>query len=243
MKIEGRNAVREALQSDTTILKLMIANTANDKVVKEIMDLAKRKGVKYQFVDPQVLKKASATGKHQGVIAETSSYQYFDVQDILDSAKEKNKDPFILILDGIEDPHNLGSILRVCECMGVDGVVISKNRAVGVNETVIKVSAGATSYVKVACVTNIHQTMEQLKQKGIFIYACELGGEDIGKSNLTGPIAIVVGSEGKGMSQLTKKIADQVITIPMFGKVNSLNASVSAGMVLYEAMMQRRKHE
>lgn len=241
MKIEGRNAVKEALQSGTTILKLVISKTSNDKVIEEIIGLAKRRGVKYQFVDPIALKKMSVTGKHQGVIAETSSYQYYQIEDMLAEAKEKQQDPFLLLLDGIEDPHNLGSILRVCECMGVHGVIIGKNRACGVNETVIKVSAGATSYVKVAQVTNIHQTMEELKKKGIFIYACELGGEDIAKSNLTGPIAIVVGSEGKGMSALTKKMADQIITIPMFGQVNSLNASVSSGMVLYEAMMQRRK--
>ena len=241
MKIEGRNAVKEALQSGTTILKLLISKTSNDKVTKEIVSLAKSRGVKYQFVDPLVLKKMSVTGKHQGMIAETSTYQYYTVEDILLEAKQKQEDPFLLILDGIEDPHNLGSIIRVCDCMGVHGILIGKNRACGVNETVIKVSAGATSYVKVAQVTNIHQTMEKKKKKGIFIYACELGGEDIAKSKLTGPIAIVVGSEGKGMSALTKKIADQMITIPMFGYVNSLNASVSAGMVLYEAMMQRRK--
>lgn len=240
MKIEGRNAVREALKSDTTILKVSISKTSGDKVISEIIDLAKRKSVRIQFVDPLVLGKQSVTGKHQGVIAETSEYKYSSVADILAVAKEKGEDPFILILDGIEDPHNLGSIIRVCECMGVHGIIIGKNRACGVSETVIKVSAGATAYVKVAQVTNIHQTMEELKKKNFFIYACELGGEDIGKSNLTGPIAIVVGSEGKGMSELTKKLADQVVTIPMFGRVNSLNASVSAGMILYEAMMQRR---
>lgn len=240
MKIEGRNAVREALKSDTTILKLSISKTANDKVTKEIIDLARSKGVRIQFVDPLVLAKQSVTGKHQGMIAQSSEYKYSSVEDILAVANQKKEDPFILILDGIEDPHNLGSILRVCECMGVHGVIIAKNRACGVSETVIKVSAGATAYIKVAQVTNIHKTMEELKKKNIFIYACELGGEDIAKSNLTGPIAIVVGSEGKGMSDLTKKLADQVVTIPMFGKVNSLNASVSAGMVLYEAMMQRR---
>lgn len=240
MKIEGRNAVREALRSDTTILKLSISKSSNDKVTKEIVGLAKQKGVRIQFVDAQVLAKQSVTGKHQGMIAETSEYKYSSVEDILAVAKEKQEDPFILILDGIEDPHNLGSIIRVCECLGVHGIIIAKNRACGVSETVIKVSAGATSYVKVALVTNIHKTMEDLKKKNIFIYACELGGEDIGKSNLTGAIAIVIGSEGKGMSDLTKKLADQVVTIPMFGKVNSLNASVSTGMVLYEAMMQRR---
>ncbi len=239
MKIEGRNAVREALLADQKISKIYASNNCKDKVFSEIITLAKNKKVKVQFLPSEAINKESVTKKHQGLIAFTEEYEYADLEDILQVARAKNKPHFILILDGIEDPHNFGSILRVCDCMGVDGVIIGKNRACQVSETVIKTSAGASSYVKVAKVTNINQTIEKLKALNIWVYACELGGSDLTKADLKGNIAIVIGSEGFGVSALTKKLCDGIVTIPMEGNVNSLNASVATGMVVYEAKKQR----
>lgn len=241
MKIEGRNAVREALLSGTTIEKIMASNSSKDKVFNDIISLAKQNHVKLQFVSNDVLDRDSVTKKHQGLIAIVEEFKYCDVDDILNADRETGKDPFILILDGVEDPHNLGSIIRVCECLGVSGVIIPKNRACGVNETVIKTSAGATNYVKVAKVTNLNDTIKYLQNNGVWVYACELGGQEISKTNLTGPIAIVMGSEGFGVSALTKKLCDGIFTIDMVGKVNSLNVSVATGIALYESFKQRNK--
>lgn len=241
MKIEGRNAVREALVSGTQIAKLVASNSSKDKVFNDIIKLAKQNKVKIQFVANDVLDRESVTKKHQGLIAVVEEYKYCEVDDILASAKERGVDPFILILDGVEDPHNLGSIIRVCDCLGVSGVIIPKNRACGVNETVIKTSAGATSYVNIAKVTNLNDTIKYLQNNGVWVYACELGGQDISKANLIGPIAIVMGSEGFGVSALTKKLCDGIVTIDMVGKVNSLNVSVATGIALYECFNQRKK--
>lgn len=237
MKIEGRNAVLEALKSGVTVDKLYIKQGSFDKVVQKIVDSARNNNVPIKFVNIDTINNMSETKQHQGVIALTTEFKYSTVEDIL-AEKEV---PFVLILDGIEDPHNLGSIIRVADCMGVSGIIIGKNRCCSVNETVIKVSAGATSYVKIAKVTNINTEIERLKEKNIWVYACELGGEDITKSNLTGNIAIVIGSEGRGVSALTKKLCDGIVTIPQKGGVNSLNASVATGIVLYETMKQREK--
>lgn len=239
MKIEGRNAVSEAIKAGITIDKILFSNSCFDKAFNDCVNLAKNKKIKFQMVSNDVLNKESVTKKHQGVLAYAVDYKYSTVEDILNVAKQKNEEPFILILDGIEDPHNLGSIIRVCDCLGVHGVIIGKNRACTVNETVIKVSAGATSYVKVAKVTNINNCIESLKKQGVWVYACELGGSDLTKADLKGSVAIVIGSEGFGVSALTKKLCDEVVTIPMKGKVNSLNASVATGIVLYEVMKQR----
>lgn len=241
MKVEGRNAVRELiLNGNTTIDKVIVQNNIHDSVISEIVDLMKQKKIRFQFVPVNVLNNDSVTKHHQGVIAYTSEFKYSTTEDILNLAKEKNEDPFILILDGIEDPHNLGSILRVCECLGVHGVIIEKTRACQVNETVIKTSVGATSYVKVARVANINNEIEKLKKQNIWVYACELGGDDLTKSNLTGGIAIVIGSEGRGTGKLTLKLCDGIVTIPQYGKINSLNASVATGIVLYEVSRQRK---
>ncbi len=241
MKVEGRNAVRELiLNGNTTIDKVIVQNNLHDSVISEIVDLMKQKKIRFQFVPVNVLNNDSVTKHHQGVIAYTSEFKYSTTEDILNLAKEKNEDPFILILDGIEDPHNLGSILRVCECLGVHGVIIEKTRACQVNETVIKTSVGATSYVKVARVANINNEIEKLKKQNIWVYACELGGDDLTKSNLTGGIAIVIGSEGRGTGKLTLKLCDGIVTIPQYGKINSLNASVATGIVLYEVSRQRK---
>lgn len=239
MKIEGRNSVREALLSGVKVEKLMASKSSNDKVFEEIIGIAKNKNVKIQWVQNEVLNRESVTKKHQGLILFCEEYEYASIEDILEGKREDGH--FILILDGIVDPHNLGSIIRVCDCMGVDGVVIGKNRCCAVNESVVKTSAGATSYVKVAKVTNINDTIKRLKEQNIWVYACELGGVDVRKSDLTGDIAIVVGSEGNGISALTKKLCDGVLTLPMWGNVNSLNASVACGMMLYECTRQRRK--
>lgn len=241
MKVEGRNAVRELiLNGNTTIDKVIVQNNLHDSVISEIVDLMKQKKIRFQFVPVNVLNNDSVTKHHQGVIAYTSEFKYSTTEDILNLAKEKNEDPFILILDGIEDPHNLGSILRVCECLGVHGVIIEKTRACQVNETVIKTSVGATSYVKVARVANINNEIEKLKKQNIWVYACELGGDDLTKSNLTGGVAIVIGSEGRGTGKLTLKLCDGIVTIPQYGKINSLNASVATGIVLYEVSRQRK---
>ncbi len=235
MKIEGRNAVIEALNSGATIDKLYVKQGAFDKVLQKIIDLARNGNVPIKFVNNDAIDKMSDTKHHQGVIAFTTEFKYSTVEDILNEKPV----PFILILDGIEDPHNLGSIIRVADCMGVSGIIIGKNRCCSVNETVIKVSAGATSYVKIAKVTNINTEIERLKEKNIWVYACELGGDDLTKANLKGAIAIVIGSEGRGVSHLTKKLCDGIVTIPQKGNVNSLNASVATGIVLYETMKQR----
>lgn len=240
MKVEGRNAVRELILSDQTIDKVIIADGSHDVVMQEIITQLKNKGVKFQFVKQAVINSESVTKHHQGIIAYTTEFKYCSTEDILEYASSKNEDPFILILDGIEDPHNLGSIMRVCECLGVHGIIIEKMRACSVNETVIKVSAGASSYVKVARVSNINNEIEKLKQNGVWVYACELGGQELKNSNLTGAVAIVIGSEGKGTGKLTLKNCDGVVTIPQCGHVNSLNASVATGIVLYEVIRQRK---
>lgn len=240
MKIEGRNPVRETILSGKHVAKLFASNNAKDKVFNEIITLAKERKIKIQFVNNEILNKESMTKHHQGLIAVVEDFQYCALDDILYYAKSKNEAPFILILDGVEDPHNLGSIIRVCECLGVHGVVIGKNRACGVNETVIKTSAGATNYVNVAKVTNINDAIKKLKELNVWVYACELGGQEISKTDLTGAVAIVMGSEGSGVSALTKKLCDGVFTIDMVGKVNSLNVSVATGIALYEAYTQRK---
>ena len=240
MKVEGRNAVRELILSGETIDRVLIADGNHDAVINEIISLLKSKGIRFQFVKQVVLNNESVTKHHQGIIAYTTEFKYCATEDILEYAKSKNEYPFILILDGIEDPHNLGSIIRVCECLGVHGIIIEKTRACQVNETVIKVSAGAISYVKVARVSNINNEIEKLKKCGVWVYACELGGEPLNKSNLKGAIAIVIGSEGKGTGKLTLKNCDGIVTIPQFGNVNSLNASVATGIVLYEVVTQRK---
>lgn len=238
MRVKGRNAVREALNSNVNIIKIMASKSSKDRVFEELISLANSKRIKVQFVDNKVLD--SECDNHQGIIAITSEYEYSTVDDILSVAKEKNEPNFILILDGIEDPHNFGSIIRVAECLGVHGIIISKNRACPVTDTVSKVSAGAIEHVKIAKVTNINTEIERLKKLGVWVYACELGGEDLDKSDLSGNIAIVMGSEGKGVSRLTRELCDGVVTMEMKGKVNSLNVSVATGIVLYEAVRKRK---
>ena len=232
MKIEGKNAVREALRSGVTVDTLLIEKGMND----EIIALARKKQVRMQYLDKRVMDKRSPGGKHQGFIAEISDFVYSTVEEIVASSKGRH---FIVLLDGVEDPHNLGSILRVCECAGVDGVVIGKNRSVSVNDTVMRVSAGAANHVKVARVTNLTRVIDTLKAQGIWVYAADMDGDSIYECDLKGDVALVIGGEGKGVTLLVKEHCDGVVSMPLLGKVNSLNASVACGIAVYEAVRQR----
>lgn len=238
MKIEGRNAVEEALKSAKSIDKVLVQNGMRDEPSRKVLNHIREVGVKVQFADKCVLDKESVTHKHQGFIAYITEYVYSEIDDILDSRGEKGS--FIVVLDGVEDPHNLGSIIRVCECAGVDGIIIGKHRSASVNETVMRVSEGAANHIKIAKVTNINSAVEYLQNSGVWVYALEVGGDDIYSTKLTGNIAIVVGGEDTGVSRLTKEKCDVTMSIPMFGKVNSLNASVATGVAVYEAVRQRR---
>jgi 23S rRNA (guanosine2251-2'-O)-methyltransferase len=239
MKIEGRNAVYELLKTATTIDKILIQNGIKDDLVKQITKNCSSKNYKYQFVEKSILDKESETHKHQGFIAYVSDYKYLEISDLLTSIKDK-EDAFLVLLDGIEDPHNLGSIIRVCECAGVDGIIIPKRRSAQVNETVMRISEGSANHIAISRVTNLNQVIDAIKENNIWVYGLELGGEDIYKSNLKGRICIVVGGEDTGINRLTKEKCDVIVTIPMYGKVNSLNASVALGTAVFESVRQRR---
>ena len=199
---------------------------------------ARKKNVRVQFVDRQVLDKESETRRHQGVIAFTTEYEYFDLEDII-AEKKSQQGGFIVLCDGIEDVHNLGSILRVAECAGVDGVVIPKSGSATVTESVIRISAGAAEHIKVAKVSNLNQAVEKLQREGYWVYALEAGGEDIYKENFKGNVALIVGGEDSGVKRLTKEKSDKILSIPLQGKVNSLNASVALGIAVYEVVRNR----
>lgn len=237
--VEGRNPVIEVLKSGRTIEKLYVAKGNVEGSIKVILSMAKEKGYVVSEVDKRKLDEMSTTGSHQGVIAIVSPYAYSSIDDMIEYAKEKGEDPFIMILDEIEDPHNLGSIVRSANICGVHGVIIPKRRSALVTATVIKSSAGAIEHTRIAKVTNINQAIEELKKKGMWIAGTDMDGEVCYKSNLKGPMAIVIGSEGKGISKLVKENCDLIISIPMRGEINSLNASVAAGIVMYEVMRQR----
>lgn len=238
MKIIGRNAVTEALRSGKTIDRLVAARDQKDVGAQRIINEAKSRGVKVFFYDKTVLDRESDGAKHQGFIAEVTDFKYSELDDVLELARSKNEPPFIFILDGVEDPHNLGSVIRVAECTGAHGVVIPRHRAASVNETVIKVSAGAAAHVMVVKATNINDVIDELKAKGVWVYAADMDGESIYSTNLSGAVAFVIGGEGAGVKRLTKSKCDGVIALPMRGKVNSLNASVAAGVVAYEYVRQ-----
>ena len=240
MKVEGRNAVAEILKTDKTVDRLVVAKGLKDAGANKIINDARSKGIKINFYDREVLDRESITGKHQGFIAEITDFKYSSVDEILDFASQNGEAPFIIILDGVEDPHNLGSVIRVAECAGCHGVIIPERRAASVNETVIKVSAGASAHVKVAKVTNVNETIDYLKKAGVWVYCSETGGESVYKANLKGAVAFVIGGEGTGVKRLTREKCDAIVTLPMFGKVNSLNASVAAGLVAYEYVRQNK---
>ena len=238
-RIEGRNAVIEAFRSGKPIDKIFILDGCQDGPIMTIKREAKKHNVLIKYVTRDRLDQLSETGKHQGVIAYGAAYEYADVEDILAKAREKGEDPFIFILDNIEDPHNLGAIIRTANLAGAHGVIIPKNRAVGLTATVAKASAGALAYTPVAKVTNLAQTIEELKKEGIWFVCADMGGETMYKLNLTGPIGLVIGKEGSGVGRLVKDKCDFVASIPMKGDIDSLNASVAAGVLAFEIVRQR----
>ena len=237
--IEGRNAVIEAFRSGKCVDKVYVLDQCQDGPILTIKREAKKAGSLIKYVDKQLLDNMSETGKHQGVIAVTAAYDYAEVSDILDIAKERNEDPFIVLLDNIEDPHNLGAIIRSAHQAGAHGVIIPKNRAVGLTATVARTSAGALNYIPVAKVTNLSKTIEDLKKEGLWFVCADMDGETMYNLNLKGPIGVVVGSEGEGVSRLVKEKCDFVASIPMKGQIDSLNASVAAGILCFEIVRQR----
>lgn len=236
MLIEGKNQVEAALTGDATIEKIYIQRDINHpQLVREIKDSR----IQYQFVDRAAMDRMSKSKNHQGFIAFATDFKYHSLEAILVAAQNKGSQPLLLILDGIEDPHNLGSIIRTAECMGVDGIIIPKNRAATVNDTVVRVSAGATNHIKVCRVTNINQEIEYLKSKSFWVYAVEIGGVNIAQTNLTGPVALVMGGENTGVRHLTLNLCDSVVSIPMGGRTNSLNVGSATAIALYEVRRQR----
>ena len=237
--IEGRNAVIEAFRSGKTIDKLYVLDGCKDGPVMTIIREAKKTDTIIRYVDREILDRLSKTGHHQGVVANAAAYAYAEVDDILTAAREKGEPPFVFILDGIEDPHNLGAIIRTANLAGAHGVIIPKRRAVGLTATVAKTSAGALNYTPVAKVTNLSATIEELKKEGLWFVCADMGGETMYNLNLTGPIGLVIGNEGEGVSRLVKEKCDYVASIPMKGNIDSLNASVAAGVLAYEIVRQR----
>ncbi|MDO5415613.1 MAG: 23S rRNA (guanosine(2251)-2'-O)-methyltransferase RlmB [Lachnospiraceae bacterium] len=239
LTIEGRNSVMEAFRSGKTIDKLFVLDGCHDGPVQSITREARKHDTIITYVPKERLDQMSSTGKHQGVIAYAAAYEYAEVEDILKAAEEKGEPPFLFLLDGIEDPHNLGAIIRTANLAGAHGVIIPKRRAVGLTATVAKTSAGALNYTPVAKVTNLAATMEDLKKKGLWFVCADMGGESMYRLNLTGPIGLVIGNEGEGVGKLVRETCDMVASIPMKGDIDSLNASVAAGVLAYEIVRQR----
>ncbi len=235
----GRNAVIEAMKAKKTIDKLFVQEALTGGSINQIIGEAKQIGCQIMFVSKERLDHMSDNEKHQGVVAYLAAYEYATVEDILNVAKEKEEAPFVILLDGIEDPHNLGAILRTANVVGAHGVIIPKNRAGGLTSTVAKTSAGAINYTPVAKVTNLSQTIESLKEKGLWFVCADMDGEVMYRHNLKGAIGLVIGAEGQGVSRLVKEKCDMVAKIPMNGEINSLNASVAMGVLSYEILRQR----
>lgn len=239
LKIEGRNAVIEAFRSGKTIDKVFVLDGCQDGPVRTVVREAKKYDTIINFVTKERLDQMSETGKHQGVIAMAAAYEYAEVDDILKIAEEKGEPPFIFLLDNIEDPHNLGAIIRTANLAGAHGVIIPKRRAAGLTATVARTSAGALNYTPVAKVTNLSATIEELKEKGLWFVCADMGGEVMYKLNLKGAIGLVIGNEGEGVSRLVREKCDMIASIPMKGDIDSLNASVAAGVLAYEIVRQR----
>lgn len=240
--IEGKNAVLEAFRAGKTIDRLFILDGARDGAVSSILREAKKGDTIITFVKRERLDQMSETKNHQGVIAYAAAYEYAEVSDILEAARAKGEPPFIILLDGIEDPHNLGAIIRSANLAGAHGVIIPKRRAAGLTSTVAKTSAGALNYTPVAKVTNLTVTMEELKKEGMWFACAEMGGQSMYDCNLTGSLGLVIGSEGEGVSRLVKEHCDFAASIPMKGDIDSLNASVAAGILMFEAARQRTQN-
>ena len=239
MTIEGRNAVMEAFRSGKTIDRVYVLKGCQDGPINSILREARKHDTLVNFVAKERLDQMSETGKHQGVIASAAAYAYAEVEDILKLAEEKGEPPFLFLLDDIEDPYNLGAIIRTANLAGAHGVIIPKRRAVGLTATVARTSAGALNYTPVAKVTNLSATIEELKEKGLWFVCADMGGITMYDLNLTGPIGLVIGNEGDGVSRLVKEKCDFVASIPMKGEIDSLNASVAAGVLAYEIVRQR----
>ncbi|MBR2036486.1 MAG: 23S rRNA (guanosine(2251)-2'-O)-methyltransferase RlmB [Lachnospiraceae bacterium] len=237
--IEGRNAVIEAFRAGKPIDKIFILDGCQDGPVSTIKREAKKKNVMIKYVTKERLDQISETGKHQGVIAYSAAYEYAELEDIFDKAREKGEAPFVIILDNIEDPHNLGAIIRTANLAGAHGVIIPKNRAVGLTATVARTSAGALNFTPVVKVTNISKTIQELKDRGLWFVCADMGGTQMYKLNLKGPIGLVIGNEGDGVSRLVRENCDMIASIPMKGDIDSLNASVAAGVLAYEIVRQR----
>lgn len=237
--IDGRNAVLEAFRSGKTIDKLFVLDGCQDGPVRTIIREAKKTDTIINFVDKERLDRLSDSGHHQGIVAQAAAYEYAEVEDILENARQKGEDPFIFILDEIEDPHNLGAIIRTANLAGAHGVIIPKRRAVGLTATVAKTSAGAINYTPVAKVTNIGRTIDELKKSGMWFVCADMGGDTMYNLNLKGSIGLVIGNEGSGVSRLVKDKCDYIASIPMKGDIDSLNASVAAGVLAYEIVRQR----
>ncbi|MFZ5353486.1 MAG: 23S rRNA (guanosine(2251)-2'-O)-methyltransferase RlmB [Bacillota bacterium] len=237
--IEGRNPVLEALKSGREIDKIFVQKGAAEGSIRQIIAMAKDKHILIKEVDRKKLDALSSTEGHQGVIASAALYKYYEVDEILQIAADKGEDPFIIILDEITDNNNLGSILRIAEGAGVHGIIIPKRRSASLTPVIAKTSAGAIEYVPVSKVTNLSQTIEALKKKGLWIVGAEMKGETYYKKDLTGPVALVIGSEGEGIGRLIKEKCDFLVSIPMKGKISSLNAAVSTGIIVYEINKQR----
>lgn len=239
LTIEGRNAVLEAFRSGKTIDKLFVLDGCQDGPVKSIIREAKKHDTIITYVSRDRLDQMAESGHHQGVMAFAAAYEYAEVEDILEAAGKKGEPPFVFLLDGIEDPHNLGAIIRTANLAGAHGVIIPKRRAVGLTATVARTSAGALNYTPVAKVTNLVSTMEELKKQGMWFVCADMGGETMYRLNLTGSLGLVIGNEGEGVSRLVKEKCDMVASIPMKGDIDSLNASVAAGVLAYEIVRQR----
>ena len=239
LTIEGRNPVMEAFRAGKPIDKLFVLDGCQDGPVRSIIREAKKHDTLVQFVTRERLDQMSETGKHQGVIAYAAAYEYAQVSDILENARKKGEPPFVFLLDNIEDPHNLGAIIRTANLAGAHGVIIPKHRAAGLTATVAKASAGALNYTPVAKVSNLGSTIEELKKEGLWFVCADMGGEVMYRLNLTGPIGLVIGNEGNGVSRLIREKCDYIASIPMKGDIDSLNASVAAGVLAYEIVRQR----
>ena len=239
--IEGRNAVIEAYRSGRTVDKLYLLDGCQDGPILTIKREAKKQNTLVKYVDRERLDQLSETGKHQGVIAVAAAYEYAEVEDILRAAREKGEEPFLFLLDNIEDPHNLGAIIRTANLAGAHGVIIPKNRAAGLTATVARTSAGALNYTPVAKVTNLAKTIEDLKKEGLWFVCADMDGTVMYDLDLKGPLGLVIGSEGEGVGRLVKEKCDMTAAIPMKGNIDSLNASVAAGVLAYEIVRQRRK--
>ena len=269
--IMGRNACIEALQTDRQVEKLYVlrsaedgqrdgrakagrkgdrakaggrgerASAGRDGALQKILAKAQAEHIPVSYVDRAALDRMAGGGVHQGVIASVAAYDYRSVEELLQIAADRNEPPFLILLDGLEDPHNLGAIMRTAECAGAHGIIIPERRSVSVNATVMKTSAGAAEHIGCARVKNMGRTVQQLKEQGVWIYGCDMDGEDVFGTDLTGPAAIVIGNEGRGISRLVREACDFIISIPMRGRINSLNASNAAAIVTYEALRQRRE--